>query len=507
MFNRRQEGGIGKMIGDVILKLNHISKLYPGVVALDDMNMEFREGEVHAIVGENGAGKSTMIKTISGAIEPTQGTIEIAGEIFSKLTPKLSRQKGVAVIYQEFTLVPVLSAADNIFMGEYMLNGMVLDRKAMEEKATELFERLHVKIDPRVKVADLTTGFQQIVEIAKAISKDAKILIMDEPSAPLTITEVEAMYEIVDRLKAEGVTILYISHRMEEIFRLSDRVSVIRDGKYITTVNTADTNKQELIKLMVGRELNETYPRREKPSSETIMKLNKVSGNGVKDISFEVKRGEILGLGGLVGAGRTELAQLIFGSERVTSGEIIYKGKTLQLKNCQQAIEQGIAMIPEDRKRHGVILNMSIKENTTMPCLKRISQNNVISPKNEVQVTEDYRKSLLIKTPSIDQLVKNLSGGNQQKVVLAKWLAMNPDIIIFDEPTRGIDVGAKHEIYEIMNDLANQGKAIIMISSDMEELIGMSDRIVVLCKGRMAGSLSKEEITQEAILMKAAGAE
>lgn len=495
------------MIGETILKLNHISKLYPGVVALDDMNMEFREGEVHAIVGENGAGKSTMIKTISGAIEPTSGTIEINGEVFDKLTPKLSRQKGVAVIYQEFTLVPVLSAADNIFMGEYMLNGMVLDRKAMEEKTQELFERLHVNIDPKVKVADLTTGFQQIVEIAKAISKDAKVLIMDEPSAPLTITEVEAMYEIVDRLKAEGVTIIYISHRMEEIFRLSDRVSVIRDGKYITTLNTADTNKQELIRLMVGRELNETYPEREKPPGETIMKLNKVSGNGVKDISFDVKRGEILGLGGLVGAGRTELAQLIFGSEPITSGEITYKGEVLHIKNCHQAIEKGIAMIPEDRKRHGVILDMSIKDNTTMPCLKRIFPKSIIKPKNEKEVTERYRKSLLIKTPSIEQLVKNLSGGNQQKVVLAKWLAMNPDIIIFDEPTRGIDVGAKHEIYEIMNGLANEGKAIIMISSDMEELIGMSDRIVVLCKGRLAGSLEKQEISQESILMKAAGAE
>lgn len=495
------------MIGETILKLNHISKLYPGVVALDDMNMEFREGEIHAIVGENGAGKSTMIKTISGAIEPTSGTIEINGEVFDKLTPKLSRQKGVAVIYQEFTLVPVLSAADNIFMGEYMLNGMVLDRKAMEEKTRELFDRLHVNIDPKAKVADLTTGFQQIVEIAKAISKDANVLIMDEPSAPLTITEVEAMYEIVDRLKAEGVTIIYISHRMEEIFRLSDRVSVIRDGKYITTLNTAETNKQELIKLMVGRELNETYPERENPSGEIIMKLNKVSGNGVKDISFEVKRGEILGLGGLVGAGRTELAQLIFGSEPITSGEIIYKGEILHVRNCQQAIEKGIAMIPEDRKRHGVILDMSIKDNTTMPCLKKISPKSIINTKKEMEVTENYRKSLLIKTPTIEQLVKNLSGGNQQKVVLAKWLAMNPDVIIFDEPTRGIDVGAKHEIYEIMNELANEGKAIIMISSDMEELIGMSDRIVVLCKGRVAGSIEKQEISQESILTKAAGAE
>ncbi len=495
------------MIGDTILKLNHISKLYPGVVALDDMNMEFREGEVHAIVGENGAGKSTMIKTISGAIEPSQGTIEICGETFEKLTPKLSRQKGVAVIYQEFTLVPVLSAAENIFMGEYMLKGMVLDRKSMEAKASELFERLHVKIDPKAKVADLTTGFQQIVEIAKAISKDAKILIMDEPSAPLTIAEVEAMYEIVDRLKAEGVTILYISHRMEEIFRLSDRVTVIRDGKYITTVNTEETSKQELIKLMVGRELNESYPVREKPPTETLMKLNRVCGNGVKDISFDIKRGEILGLGGLVGAGRTELAQLLFGSEKITSGEIVYKGKPLHAKNCRQAIEAGIAMIPEDRKRHGVVLDMSIRENTTMPCLRRISNHSVIKPKREVEVTEKYEKSLRIKTPTMEQLVKNLSGGNQQKVVLAKWLAMDPEVIIFDEPTRGIDVGAKQEIYDIMNDLANQGKAIVMISSDMEELIGMSDRVVVLCKGRMAGSLSREEISQESILMKAAGAE
>ena len=495
------------MIGDTILKLNHISKLYPGVVALDDMNMEFREGEVHAIVGENGAGKSTMIKTISGAIEPSRGTIEICGETFDKLTPKLSRQKGVAVIYQEFTLVPVLSAAENIFMGEYMLKGMVLDRKAMEEKAKELFERLHVRIDPKVKVADLTTGFQQIVEIAKAISKDAKILIMDEPSAPLTITEVEAMYEIVDRLKAEGVTILYISHRMEEIFRLSDRVTVIRDGKYITTVNTADTNKQELIRLMVGRELNESYPVRKKPAGETIMKLDKLSGNGIKDISFEIKKGEVLGLGGLVGAGRTELAQLIFGSERITSGKIIYKGKSFRPKNCREAIENNIAMIPEDRKRHGVVLEMSIRENTTMPCLKHISKYSVIKSAKENEVTEKYEKILRIKTPTIEQLVKNLSGGNQQKVVLAKWLARDPDIIIFDEPTRGIDVGAKQEIYEVMNELANQGKAIVMISSDMEELIGMSDRIIVLCKGRMAGTLNKNEISQETILTKAAGAE
>lgn len=495
------------MLGDTILKMNHVSKLYPGVVALDDMSMEFREGEIHAIVGENGAGKSTMIKTISGAIEPTSGTIEICGETFTKLTPKLSREKGVAVIYQEFTLVPVLTAAENIFLGDYILNGIVLDRKTMNRKAAELFSRLNVKINPEEKVADLTTGFQQIVEIAKAISKDAKILIMDEPSAPLTINEVEAMYKIVDRLKAEGVTVLYISHRMDEIFRLSDRVSVIRDGKYIKTLNTADTDKRELISLMVGRTLSETYPRRKKDPTEVVLKLKNVSGNGVKDISFDVKKGEILGLGGLVGAGRTELAEVLFGNAKKTSGTIIYKGKELNFKNCEQAIENGIAMIPEDRKQHGVILNMSVEDNVTMPCLKGISPKGVLNPKKEDSVTNLFKNELRIKTPSIKQLVKNLSGGNQQKVVLAKWLAMNPEVIIFDEPTRGIDVGAKQEIYEIMNDLANQGKAIVMISSDMEELIGMSDRIVILCKGRLAGELSKEEISQETILMKAAGAD
>jgi len=495
------------MLGDTILKLNQMSKLYPGVVALDGMNMEFQEGEVHAIVGENGAGKSTMIKAISGAVEPTQGTIEIFGETFDKLTPKLSRQKGIAVIYQEFTLVPVLSAAENIFMGEYILNGMVLDRKTMEEKSRELFERLNVKMDPKVKVTDLTTGYQQIVEIAKALSKDAKILIMDEPSAPLTITEVEAMYKIVDRLKAEGVTIIYISHRMEEVFRLADRVTVLRDGKYITTVNTADTNKQELIKLMVGRELNDSYPVRTQKAGETIMTLKNVSGNGVRDIEMEIKKGEILGLGGLVGAGRTELAQIIFGSEKLESGEIFYKGESLRLRTCREAIQKGIAMIPEDRKRHGVILDMSVKENVTLPCLRRISKRTVIKKTAEVDITERFKKSLMIKTPTIQQLVKNLSGGNQQKVVLAKWLEMNPEIIIFDEPTRGIDVGAKQEIYEIMNELANEGKAIVMISSDMEELIGMSDRIIVLCKGRMAGMLEQKEISQELILMKAAGIE
>lgn len=493
------------MRGDTILRLNHLTKLYPGVVALDDLCLSFAEGEVHAIVGENGAGKSTMIKLISGAIEPTSGSIEIDGKVHYYMTPKLSRASGIAVIYQEFTLVPVLSAAENIFLGDYITKGLVLDRKEMERKALQLFERLNIKIDPRVKVADLTTGYQQIVEIAKAISKNAKILIMDEPSAPLTISEVEAMFKIVDALKEAGVTIIYISHRMDEIFRLSDRVSVLRDGKYITTVATESTTKAELIRLMVGRDLNETYPQRDIVASDVVLSVRGLCGNGVRDISFDLKHGEILGFGGLVGAGRTELAQLLFGSEKIERGEIYLMDRKLELKNSRQAIAAGLAMVPEDRKRHGVILPMTIKENVTMACLERISRRSIIKKGREREAANRFMGSLRIKAPSIDQKVKNLSGGNQQKVVLAKWLAMDSQIFIFDEPTRGIDVGAKQEFYQIMNDLANQGKSIIMISSDMEELLGMSDRIVVLCRGRMAAVLDRSDMTQEAVLAFAAG--
>ena len=331
------------MKGGTILKLNHISKLYPGVTALDDLNIEFREGEIHAMVGENGAGKSTMIKTISGAIQPTKGSIEINGKTYDQMTPALSRENGIAVIYQEFTLIPVLSAAENIFLGEYPMKGMVLDRKTMYSRSKELFHRLGVEIDPDAKVADLTTGYQQIVEIAKAVSKDARILIMDEPSAPLTTSEVEAMFKIVDTLKSQGVTIIYISHRMEEIFRLSDRVSVLRDGKYITTVNTADTDKAELIRLMVGRELTETYPERKTEATETILSIKNVSGNGVKNISFDVKKGEILGMAGLIGAGRTELAQLLFGCEQITEGEVILKGQSLKPRNCIDSISSSMS--------------------------------------------------------------------------------------------------------------------------------------------------------------------
>lgn len=492
------------MNSDVILRLNHITKKYPGVTALHDVSLEFRRGEIHAIVGENGAGKSTMIKTISGAIEPTYGTIDVDDQTFIKMTPQLARRHGIAVIYQEFTLIPVLTAAENIFLGEYIMKGLALDRKKMEKKSYDLFKKLNIEIDPNTLVSDLTTGYQQIVEIAKAISKNAKLLIMDEPSAPLTISEVEAMFKIVDVLKAQGVTIIYISHRLDEIFRVSDRVTVFRDGKFIQTLNTVETNKSELIRYMVGRELTESYPMRNKPATATSLSIRNLCGNGVKDITFDVKRGEILGLAGLIGAGRTELMQLLFGYEKITSGEIILDGTDIHPKSCIDAIKMGIALVPEDRKLQGVILDMTIRENTTLPILKNISKLSKINSKKDEKITEQYMSSLRIKTPSMKQKVKNLSGGNQQKVVLAKWLATNPKVMIFDEPTRGIDVGAKQEIYKIMNDLANEGKTIIMVSSDMEELLGMSDRVVVLCQGRITAVLKRNEFNQELVLKKSA---
>jgi ribose transport system ATP-binding protein len=489
---------------DVLLRVDSVSKNYPGVTALSDVSLEIRKGEVHAIVGENGAGKSTLIKVLSGAIEPTSGTITIGDAQHDALTPQLARSLGVAVIYQEFTLVSTISAADNVFLGEYINKGPVLDKRAMREKSAELFTRLGVRINPDSLVEDLTTGYQQIVEIAKAISKDARVLIMDEPSAPLTASEVEAMYRVVDVLKSHGMTIIYISHRMDEIFRLSDRVSVLRDGKYIGTRETSQTTRRELISLMVGRELSDGYPTRQSSIGEVSLSVDNVSGNGVEGITFDARRGEILGFAGLIGAGRTELMELIFGSKPPRSGKILLHGKSVLSKTPIEAIAHGIALVPEDRKRHGAILDFSIKDNISLPLLKKMSRFGVIRQHEVASLADEYIKSLGIKAPNASSAVGNLSGGNQQKVVLAKWLATRPEVLIFDEPTRGIDIGARHEIYLIINQLAASGKTILMISSDMEELIGMADRIVVLREGEQQGILDKHEITPESVLALAA---
>ncbi|MCI8708256.1 MAG: sugar ABC transporter ATP-binding protein [Dorea sp.] len=497
------------MSEEYVLQLQHIRKEYPGVVALKDVTLELKKGEILALIGENGAGKSTLIKCCSGAVIPTSGKIVVNGKEFTSMTPQLAAENGIAIIYQEFNNVKELSAAENLFLGRPIRKGIVVDKAAMEKEAVKAFERLHIKIDPKTLMKNLTVGYQQMVEIAKAIQQNAQILIMDEPSAPLTSAEVESMFEVVEQLRDEGISIIYISHRLEELYRLSDRILVMRDGEYVKTLITKESHTQELIQLMVGRELTETYPPRGDcvKEDDVVLELKDVTGNGDKNISLKVRRGEILGLGGLVGAGRTELAQLIFGAAKKDSGQIIFKGKEINPKSPREAIDLGLALVPEDRKRHGAMLGISIKNNINMPIYEKNSTLSVIDSKKEKEIAEKYQKNMAIKTPSLNQLVKNLSGGNQQKVILGRWLAADSELIIFDEPTRGIDVGAKYEIYKLMNDLVEkEGKAILMISSEMEELMGMSDRIIVLAEGDMTGELSKEEFSQERIMAFASAA-
>jgi ribose transport system ATP-binding protein len=493
------------MDAKVVLSLKDITKRYPGVLALDHVSTDFLEGEVHALLGENGAGKSTLIKAVAGAIDLDGGTIRVGEHDYEQMTPHLSRSQGIEVIYQELTLVPPLSAAENIFLGDRIGKSRLVDFGTMRSKTQEIFDQFKVHIDPGALVRDLSPAQQQVVAIAKAVSKNVRILIMDEPSARLSVSEVESMFDIIRQLKQKGVTIIYISHRLEEVFRISDRVTVMRDGRYVATKLTKDTNRKELIRLMVGRELTEVYPARTITPAETAIEIKNLSGNGDQDISFSVKRGEILGLSGLVGSGRTELAMLLCGAVPIEGGEIWVKGKLIKIKSPAEAIKSRIGLLPEDRKAHGLFLDFGVKWNICFPIIRSLTKNGVVDSKKEALIAQKYQEQLDIKTPSLEQKVTNLSGGNQQKVVLAKSLAAQSDILIFDEPTRGIDVGAKQEIYKLICELANNGIAIIMISSDMEELLGMSDRIIVLCEGKMAGEVLKEQFNQDHILDLASG--
>ena len=491
-----------------ILSLKDIVKLFPGVVALKNVSLDFYPGEIHAIVGENGAGKSTFIKVITGAHTPDGGVITIDGETHKSMTPALARKHGIECIYQEFNLIDVLSAAENICYGEK--TSRLVNQKAMNEKAAKIFADFGVDIDPATLVRDLTPGHMQIVEIAKAVSKNARILILDEPTAPLSLAEVDILMSIVRKLKADGVSIIYISHRLDEIFTLTDKVSVLRDGEYIVTLNTDETTRPELIKYMVGREMTQTFPPRQVTPGEVALEVKNLTGNGVKNISFQVHKGEILGISGLVGAGRTEIMKVIFGAEKKQWGEVLINGKPAEIKNPRDAMmKYRIGLCPEDRKREGCFLSETISWNIVYNVLGKISRLGVISSKKEKEIADYYGNSMRIKAPNLDKTkVLTLSGGNQQKVVVGKALAANADIVIFDEPTRGIDVGAKYEIYELMNGLVEQGKAIIMVTSDMEELLGMSDRIVVFGERCLAGELTKSEFSQERILdMASTGAE
>ncbi len=486
-----------------ILTVKNITKTYPGVVALKDVSLSFNKGEIHALLGENGAGKSTLIKIIAGAINPDCGTINIGNKEYTKISPNLARENGVAVIYQEFSLVEPLSVAQNVFLGEK--HKLLVSEKSIKGRTAKIFAEMNVKIDPSMQVMKLSPAQKQLVEIAKAISRDAHILIMDEPSAPLSASEVETMFEIIGKLKKKGVTIIYISHRLEEVFRISDRVTVMRDGRYVDTLITSKTNRKELIHLMVGRELREYYPHRDSKPADVIFEVKNISGLGDENISFAVKKGEILGIAGLVGSGRTELARIIYGAVPKDGGETWIDGRKREIRSPDKAIEYGIGLIPEDRKNHGFIINASVRFNISLSTYNKTAKFFLVDSKKQKETARYYIEKFNIKTPTMEQRVRNLSGGNQQKVILAKTLAANTNILIFDEPTRGIDVGSKQEIYNLMVDLVNQGKSIIMISSEMEELLGMADRLIVLCEGKYMGEVLKDRFDQRHVIELASG--
>lgn len=483
---------------EVILKMKNITKRYPGVIALDNVSVDFKAGEIHALLGENGAGKSTLIKVLAGAIQNDEGSITINGNEYDKMTPILSRNNGVEVIYQEYNLVSGLTVAENVCLGRQMKG--IVNKKEMYDITKALFDKYEIDIDPKAYVRDLSTAKQQLVEITKAISKDAKIIVMDEPTAQLTMTEVERLYEIIRNLKEKNKTIIYISHRLDELFAITDNITIMRDGCYVDTVQTASTCRDELITLMVGRTLKDTYPKRNCIKDKIIFEAKDLSGYYNGNTSFSLKQGEILGFSGLVGAGRTELMRVIFGADKKLTGITYVNGKEVIIKSPKDAIHNGIGLIPEDRKAQGCFLNNSIEWNISIANIVKLTTGGFIDKKKIRKQAEEYKELLNIKTPSLEQQVSNLSGGNQQKVVLAKVLATDSDIIIFDEPTRGIDIGARHEIYILMTKLVESGKSIIMISSDMEELMGMSDRVIILNEGSISGELGKTEFSQEKIM-------
>lgn len=484
-----------------ILELHGITKAFPGVIALDNVDFSLRKGEVHALMGENGAGKSTLMKILTGMNSPDSGTIMIDGASHSSLTIHSAKRLGISMIYQELNNIPMMSISDNIFFGREIKKGQLIDKAAMIAESDRLLREFGLDITSAKKMSEVTVAYQQIIEIIKAVSSNVRILIMDEPTAPLSIDEVDMLYRLVRKLKHAGMSIVYISHRLEEIFEIADRITVFRDGRYIATHKISQTNEEMLIREMVGRELNNQYPPRvDLPLGEVVLEMKGVSSAKIKDASLQLRQGEILGIGGLIGSGRTELLRTIFGADRITSGGIFLHAMPANIRTPRDGISSGIALIPEDRKQHGLLLKMSVQDNIIYASLRKYLTGPMLSGAKIKKVVDSAIGRLGIKTPGGRQLVKLLSGGNQQKVVLAKWMESNARIFLFDEPTRGIDVGAKFEIYEIMNLLKSAGKGIIMVSSDMQELIGMSDRILVMKEGRVAGGLELESITQENIM-------
>ncbi len=492
-------------MNEILVQMEGIEKSFPGVHALNQAKFELRPGEVHALVGENGAGKSTLMKVLAGVYDRDAGHIFYKGKSVEVPNPRAAQHLGISMIHQELNLMPHLTVAQNIFIGREPRQNVkfMLDEKAINQQARQVFEMMHLNLDPKIKVADLTVAKQQMVEIAKALSFNAEVLIMDEPTAALTDTEIDELFRIIRDLRAKGVGVVHISHRLEELKQISDRITVMRDGKYIDTVKTQDATIDQIISMMVGRTIYEATPEvPEKPSEEVVLEVKHLNrGNVIRDVSFQLKKGEILGFSGLVGAGRTEVARAVFGADLVDSGEIYVQGNKVHIGSPSDAVQHGIGYLSEDRKRYGLALGMDVADNTVLAAFRKFINKIGWVKFSQIHASaQQMVTALAIKTPSLQQKAKNLSGGNQQKVIIGKWLTADTNILIFDDPTRGIDVGAKSEIYHLLNNLAQQGKSIIMISSELPEILRMSHRVMVMCEGRITGELNIAEATQEKIM-------
>jgi len=490
-------------MADLLVQMLGIEKQFPGVHALAGAGFELRPGEVHALLGENGAGKSTLMKILSGIYAPDRGEIRYQGQVVQIPSPGAAQALGISMIHQELNLMPHLTLAQNVLIGREPRNGIWLDERTLNAQTQALFDSMHLKLDPRTKVADLTVAKQQMVEIAKALSYQSAVLIMDEPTAALTEAEIDELFAIIHQLRDRGVGVVYISHRLEEIKRICDRITVMRDGHYIDTVDAQAVTIDQIISMMVGRTIYETAPAiSAQRELEPVLEVKGLQRTGVlNNINFTLHKGEILGFAGLMGAGRTEVARAVFGADPIDKGEIYVKGQRAHIRSPRDAVRYGIGYLSEDRKRYGLALGMDVENNVVLAALKKfLGRLGWIHQRETKQIAQRYVQALAIKTPTVQQRVRNLSGGNQQKVVIGKWLTAETEILIFDEPTRGIDVGAKSEIYKLLNDLAAQGKAIIMISSELPEILRMSHRIVVMCEGRITGELNAGEATQEAIM-------
>lgn len=485
-----------------ILRMIDIGKSFPGVRALDKVNFDLRKGEVHALVGENGAGKSTLMKILSGMYTADEGEIELRGTVLTNTSLRSMLDAGISIIYQELNLISHLSIAENIFLGrEPHLRSGLIDWKTMYAQVQELLAPFNVNINPRAKVLSITPAFQQVVEIVKALSLKSDILVMDEPTAPLTGYEVDHLFEIIDSLKAQGISIIYISHRLEELQHVADRVTVLRDGQCITTKPYSELSTEEIIRYMVGRQITELYPKQEMDKGDEILRVEGISKEKIcKDISFNIRSGEIVGFTGLVGAGRTEIMEMIYGHRKKDAGQIFLRGKEVHIRNPRDAVLKGIGLIPEERKKQGLVLGLSVFDNAALTILKRFSRFGFIQRKHIGKKVLEIIKEIAVKTPSVRQKTRNLSGGNQQKIVLCKWFIRHCDVYIFDEPTRGIDVKAKVEIYKLMQNLVKEGAAIIMVSSELTEIMNMSDRIFVVFDGRIVKEFARGESDEEEIM-------